>query len=242
MKRMSLPPSRRHKPEDWKERITIIARDITDMERSARPLRGPTALRAAAVFQFRHALDPAVADAALHTVSDGRAMVMPCIAVRIVLMEEGFDWRPPAAAESVMVVAERAIDDALRVDHEVCENNAINEQTGQPMNWRDRIRVAMQLFVACERQLEPDQDAAQARKLILADFREAMGEAPTAEMHTTMKLEPADGGPPRDEEMMSRSGTFRLVLSTEDVDWYQPENAAEAMRVACEALDAALGA
>ena len=234
--RMKPPPSQRKGRDDWKEQIARIAGDILGMELENRPLRGSTGLRAHVVDQIRLSLDTSIPDESLYVTVDGQRMVSVAVAPRLVLGNAGLDWRSPSIAESVMVIAGWAIDAGLQVTRDVEADHPIDPATGRPTTWRDRIPLVVRASVAGHRYHHPEDDAVATRAAIVGDFREAIGETPTSELQAVLATIDPDAPIP------STPIAFRMLLWCEDVNWYEPENAAMAMDAVCRALDAELSA
>lgn len=232
------PPSRRKAADDWKVLVADAARGMVAAHSGCRPLVGRTKIRAMIIDQLRIALDEAVASEDLTFSRQGEAMIALPGVFRLMLKHSNFDWRSPTAAESVMLVAQRAIDEELASWARGSEG--INEKTGRPWTWQERLDYVIRMAVTVARQVGGVSDPDAVRAELRADFELAMGDTPSSEWAGSEDMPTGRGGETERQEVMQMPGVIRMVLQTVDRDWYQPENRAAAEEVVRTSLDAEL--
>lgn len=211
------------------------------MERDRWPLKGATCFRAADIEQLRIALNEGIASQDLYFEQDGEKSVGLPEAFRILLGLDGINWRNSTTAESVMVVAQRAIDDELaQLAGSTETSGKSNPATGLPWTWQDRLRSLIGLFVSLERQDDRPRSHEAIESKIWDDLELAFGDEPSANWVTTVAVPWPDGIGTEQQEVVACPGLFRMVLWNEDVNWYEPDNKALAKKVIREILAAEL--
>ena len=112
--RDTLTASEPLRPTKWRREIPGVVAAIIAADREMDPGVDAATIRQSVLDQFRAALDPEVDDDLFFAEEeDGREVISFGIAVRMVLRHARYDWSSPAAAESVMAVAQRTLDETL---------------------------------------------------------------------------------------------------------------------------------
>ena len=233
-----LPPSRRQSPQDWKQGIDRATRSILEMQQSSRPLQGASAFRASVIGQLRIALDREIPSQDLYVDQRGEKHVAVAEAIRILLGLDGFDWQDPMMAESVMLVAQRAIDDELVKSS---DTGGLDPSTGQPWTWEGRLAYVIRMSIALERRTGGDKDPVAIRSQVLDEFDQALGEGPSRDWVRTMSVPRRDGVGTVEEACVQMPGLIRMVLGNQDINWYESANRASALEVVHQTLDDELG-
>lgn len=233
------PPCRLGPPDDWESLVAVVASYLCDEHMARRPLAGRTKQGAAIIAEFAVVLDKAMAGAEFAPERDDGAMPTPAEVKRLlirqpfsetiltevlasILRHPEFDRRSPAAAESVMLVARRAVESDLAAWAGTMRDMGHNPATGEPWTWQECLDEAVSLAVLLARACYGASTPATIRAEVWADFRLAMG----------------DAGP--DGDGVQGVGILRMCFVDLDFDWYDPTNRANAEDRIRAILDAEL--